>query len=90
MVVSDFDAFIHGCTVRCMQNFVNIDPAAKHKNLSHVWIPVRAILEYGIVSSHGVIGSVSEARVTDVVLHLIRAQGRLVRQEARTRSCCQL
>ena len=39
----------------------------------------------GIVSSHGMIGSVSEARVTDVVLHLMCAQGRVVRQEARTR-----
>ena len=26
MGVSDFDAFIHGCTKRYMQNFVNIDP----------------------------------------------------------------
>ena len=61
--------------------------------LSHVLIPVWANLEYGtsgIASSHGLIGSVSEARVTDVVLHLIRAQGRVVRQEARTRSCCQV
>ena len=39
----------------------------------------------GIVSSHGMIGSVSEARVIDVVLHLMCAQGRVVRQEARTR-----
>ena len=31
------------------------------------------------------IGSVSEARVIDNVLHLICAQGRVVRQEARTR-----
>ena len=61
--------------------------------LSLVLIPVWANLEYGtsgIVSSHGLIGSVSEARVTDVVLRLIRAQGRVVRQEARTRSCCQV
>ena len=46
--------------------------------LSHVLIPVWANLEYGtsgIVSSHGLIGSVSEARVIDVVLHLICAQG---------------
>ena len=34
------------------------------------------------------IGSVSEARVINAVLHLIRARGRVVRQEARTRSCC--
>ena len=48
--------------------------------LSHVLIPVRANLENGIsgiVSSHGLIGSVGEARVIDVVLHLIRAQGRV-------------
>ena len=31
------------------------------------------------------IGSVSEARVIDVVLHLSCAQGRVLRQEARTR-----
>ena len=31
------------------------------------------------------IGSVSDARVIDVVLHLMCAQGRVVRQEARTR-----
>ena len=51
--------------------------------LSHILIPVRANLQF--VSSHGLIGSVSEARVIDVVLHLIHAQGRVVRQEARTR-----
>ena len=39
------------------------------------------------VSNHALIGSVSEARIIDAVLHLIRAQGRVVRQEARTRSC---
>ena len=40
--------------------------------LSHVLIPVRANLEYGtsgIVSSHGLIGSVNEARVIDVRIH---------------------
>ena len=61
--------------------------------LSRILIPVRANLEYGtsgIVSRYGLIGSVSEARVIDVVLHLIRAKGRVVRQEARTRSCCQV
>ena len=61
--------------------------------LSHVLIPLWANLEYGtsgIVSSHGLIGSVSEARIIDVGLHLIRAQGRVARQEARTRSCCQV
>ena len=63
--------------------------------LSHVLIPVRANLEYGtsrIVNTiqRNLMGSVSEARVIDVVLHLIRAQGRVVRQEARTRSCCQV
>ena len=36
------------------------------------------------------IGSVSEAREVNVVLRLIRAQGRVVRREARTRSCCQI
>eukprot|EP00450_Noctiluca_scintillans_P039371 CAMPEP_0194478644 /NCGR_PEP_ID=MMETSP0253-20130528/2020_1 /TAXON_ID=2966 /ORGANISM="Noctiluca scintillans" /LENGTH=79 /DNA_ID=CAMNT_0039317759 /DNA_START=591 /DNA_END=830 /DNA_ORIENTATION=- len=37
-----------------------------------------------IVSSHALIGGVSEARAVDVVLRLIRAQGRVVRREART------
>ena len=56
--------------------------------LSHILIPVRAKLDFGtsgIVSSHGLIGSVSEARVIDVVLHLMHTQGRVVRQEARSR-----
>ena len=42
------------------------------------------------VSRHALIGSVSEAREVNVVLRLIRAQGRVVRREARTRSCCQI
>ena len=33
MVVSDFDAFIHGCTIRGTQNFVNIDPMSASKSL---------------------------------------------------------
>ena len=33
MVVSDFDAFIHGCTLRGTQNFVNIDPMSANKSL---------------------------------------------------------
>ena len=32
MVVSDFDAFMHGCTIRGMQNFVNIDPMSASKS----------------------------------------------------------
>ena len=36
------------------------------------------------MSSHALIGGVSEARAVDVVLRLIRAQGRVVRREART------
>ena len=35
------------------------------------------------------IGSLTDARAGDVILRLIRAQGRVVRQEARTRSSCE-
>ena len=43
-----------------------------------------------IVSSHSRVCSINEARAVDVVLRLIRAQSRVVRREARTRSCCRV
>ena len=41
------------------------------------------------VSSHARIGSLIDARAVDVILRLIRAQSRVVRLEARTRSSCE-
>ena len=83
----------HRCTPPAMRLKDKIAACFMDNASSHTLIPVRANLEIGtsgIVSSQGLIGSFCEARVIDVVLHLIRAQGRVVRQEARTRSCCQV
>ena len=41
------------------------------------------IRDIQIVSSHGLIGSINEDHVIDLVLHLIRAQGRVARHDAR-------
>ena len=49
--------------------------------------PNMQAVNFRIVSNHALIISINEARAVDIILRLIRAQSRVVRREARTRSC---